>query len=82
MPASPLTVAQAAERLGVGVDVVAAHIRAGRLAASNVGLGSQRPRYRITPEAIEEFLAERLVRPAAPAARPRRRRLESVTEYF
>ena len=43
-----LTVAQVGEILGIDVEVVAAHIRAGRLAASNVSLGSQRARYRIT----------------------------------
>jgi len=78
-----LTVADAAERLGIAVAVVLAHIRAGRLRASNVGLGSVRPRWRIRGEDLEEFLAARQVaRPVAPTRRRNRQTTAGVIEFF
>jgi hypothetical protein len=49
---------------------------------SNVGLDTRRQRFRIAPQAIDDFLATRAVRPTTSAARPRRRKPEHVTEYF
>jgi excisionase family DNA binding protein len=75
-----LTVGDVAKRLKLSTDSVLSLIRSGRLRASNVGLGKQRPRWRIAPEAIDQFLAER----AAPKRAPRRRRRDrgSVIEFF
>lgn len=74
--------AEVAKRLSVQDEVVLAHIRSGRLAAVNVGLGSRRPRWRISIEALERFLATRSSANQTLAARPRRKRKEAVTEYF
>ena len=75
-----LSVADTAARLRISDDAVLAHIRAGRLRAANVGLGPRRPRWRITEEALETYLAAATVTPAP--ARRRRRRDAAVTEYF
>jgi excisionase family DNA binding protein len=53
-----LTPPQAAKRLGISPDTVLGFIRRGELKASNVSK-AQRPRYRITPEALAEFEARR-----------------------
>jgi len=53
---------QLARRYGVKPSRVIAWIRAGELAAINIG-GGGRPRYRITPEAIREFEAVRSTGP-------------------
>lgn len=77
-----LTVADVAARLVVNDEIVLTHIRAGRLRAINVGLGTQRPRWRISPEALDEFIAARTATPCQAATRQRRRRSEHVTEFF
>src|SRR6185312_4386371 len=64
------SVAQVAEALSIDAEAVIRHVRAGRLRAVNVGLGTQRPRYRISTEALDEFLDARQVRPNTAAARP------------
>ena len=58
--------------LGVGIEIVLGHIRAGRIAAMNVGLGATRPRWRITDEALAQFTAARTASPR-PATRPKRK---------
>lgn len=82
MNTSPLTVAQVAEQLGVGEDVIRGHIAAGRLRAANVGLGTERPRWRIQPEAIEQFLALRTATPAPAARRSSRKAAAGVIQFF
>jgi len=77
-----LSVRDVSERLGVCDETVLAHIRAGRLVAVNVGLGSQRPRWRIRPEALDQFLAARTAIPQQPATRSRKRELAGAIEYF
>jgi hypothetical protein len=74
---------QLAEELGADPAKIIIEIRAGRLAAIDLATpGSKRPRYRISPEAIEAFLASRQVRPPVPKP-PRRRRMATATkEYF
>lgn len=80
MPDATFTVPEVAERLKLSTDAVLALVHAGKLAASNVGLGTQRPRWRITAEALDQFLAER----SAPKRIPRRprKRTAKVTEFF
>jgi len=75
-----LTVADVAEKVGTSESIILAHIHAGRLVAVNIGLGSQRPRWRLTQEAVTNFLESR----AAPRPEPRRRRKATVgvIEFF
>jgi len=76
-----LTPDEVAEHLRVTTEQVRCLIRTGQLAAVNVGAGTKRPCYRITPDAVAEFLARR----AQPAPVPRRhqpRRLPPVPDYF
>ena len=47
--------------LRVSVKMVTRLIEAGKLAASNVGLGLSKPRYRIKRTSVEEFLREQQV---------------------
>lgn len=75
------TVADVAARLVVGEAQVLDLIHSGRLAAVNVGLGAQRPRWRITPDALALFLASRAT-PARPTAKRRWRTAEHVTQFF
>lgn len=76
-----LTVADVAARLVVGEAQVLDLIHSGRLTAVNVGLGAQRPRWRLTPEAIDTFLASRAT-PSRPPARRRKQTAQHVTEFF
>jgi excisionase family DNA binding protein len=76
------TVAEVAKRLSVQDDVILGHIRSGRLAAVNVGLGSRRPRWRISTESLEQFLALRTSVGQPEKPRRRRKRQEVVTEFF
>jgi excisionase family DNA binding protein len=76
-----LNIPLAARRLGIGEDAVLAHIRAGRLRAVNVGAGPVRPRWRITEEALEQFVASRTSAPTPPAKRTRAKQPE-VIQFF
>lgn len=80
--ANPLlfTVSEIAQQLGVSNDVVRGHIASGRLVAINVGLGSQRPRWRITPEALDQFLNGRTAR--GDSTSRRRKAPGRVIEFF
>ncbi|MBN2291804.1 MAG: helix-turn-helix domain-containing protein [Pirellulales bacterium] len=72
-----------AERYEVATDKVIAWIRSGELSAFDVGSkpGSQRPRYRISENAIESFEIARSIQPPTPRTR-RRRRDPNVKEFF
>ena len=77
-----LTTANVAEHLSVSVDQVVSLIRSRRLAAVNVAVGTKKPRWRISPEALESFLTARTPAPP-PARQPRRKRSrETVTQFF
>jgi hypothetical protein len=68
-----LTPPQVAARLGVDVHRVLAWVRAAELPAVNLASrGSSRPRYRIDPAALAEFLVQRTVQPPAPRKKKRR----------
>lgn len=76
------TTAGVAATLAVTVDGVLALIAAGTLRAVDVRRpGSTRPRWRVTPKAMDAFLAARGNRPAATTTR-RRKRMTDVIEFF
>jgi hypothetical protein len=78
-----LSPAAVGDRLGVKTDIVLAWIAAGQLSAVNVASpDSTRPRWKISPEDLDRFLATRRNGPA-PVPRPRRRRQPpDVIEFF
>ena len=77
---TPLTIADAAARLGVSRWHISSLIRSGDLAAVNVAAtGAKRPTIRIMPEAFEAFIAARTgrhkqERRVSPGLRSRRER--------
>jgi excisionase family DNA binding protein len=76
-----LTPPQAATRLGVDAGTVITWIKTGELKASNVGKGSQRPRYRIQRSDLDRFLKSR--QPEVSAKRKRRTRSPAgEVEFF
>ena len=71
-----------ARQLGVSPAKILTLIASGELRASNLATTtSGRPRWRISPEALQDFL---LGRQAQPVVRPvrRRRKAAHVTEFF
>ncbi len=76
-----LTPADVAARLHVTAEQVRSLIRTGQLIAVNVGAGRKRPCYRVTPSALDGFLAGRQTQKPAPAAR-RPRPLPLVPDCF
>lgn len=85
MPDRALSPPAVAERLGVSPAKILNWIDSGELKAINVAASSrgQRPRWRITPEALAAFEAGRANAPAPPTPRPRRRRADStVIEFY
>jgi len=69
-----------AKRYGISADKVLAWIHSGELSAVNVAQSrSGRPRWRITPEAIEQFERSRANTP--PPKRTRRRRRGACKSY-
>lgn len=69
-PTRYLTPPQVAARLGVKPESVTAWIRSGALRALNLARpGSIRPRYRISPEALDTFERTRTVVPREPIER-------------
>ena len=73
---------QVAQRLAVDAHRVLGWIRKGELHAVNVGDGGQRPRYRISPDALAAFEASRSAGPTPKVSRIRRRREQHVEEFF
>jgi excisionase family DNA binding protein len=73
--AMALTLKEVAERLSVNVAQVSQLVRQGALRGSDVRLpGSTRASWRISEEAVEEFLVSRQPKgPAVAAPRPKRR---------
>jgi excisionase family DNA binding protein len=77
------TARQVAERLSVQTAVVLGWIRSGGLRAVDVSNGARRkPRWRISDEALEEFIASRTAVSPLRSARRRRRRNSNVIEFF
>jgi excisionase family DNA binding protein len=77
-----LTPNEVAGRLRVTAEQVRSLIRNGELAAINVGTGLKRPLYRITPQALQQFLGRRWQ--AGPAVRTKRgaTQRQSVPDLF
>jgi excisionase family DNA binding protein len=76
-----LTPPQVARQLGVDPATVIGWIRSGEMKASNVGKGSQRPRYRIQQSDLDAFLRKR--QPEKPAARKScRKQLDDTIQFF
>jgi excisionase family DNA binding protein len=80
----PLTVADVAELHSVSAGTVLTWIRAGELAAVNVGRrpGARKPRWRITAAALERFEAWRAAPQLQPRERQRRQRPADVIEFI
>lgn len=78
---SLLTPGEAAEYLHVSPEQVRTLIRKGQIAASNVGAGSKRPLYRITQQALEDFLDHRW-RPGPAIYKKKFRRLPPAPDFF
>jgi excisionase family DNA binding protein len=78
-----VTAVQVAADLGVNQSKVLGWIHRGELRAINVAarLGG-RPRWRISREAVDAFLAARTVQPAAAPPRRRRRADPEVIQFF
>ena len=70
-----------ARRFGVDPAKVIGWIRRGELRAVNVGNGSSRPRYRISPADLAAFEAGRAAGPPK-ITRVRRRQPQRVIEFF
>ena len=77
-----LTPGEVAEKLRVTAEQVRVLVRKGQLAAINVGTGAKRPLYRITPQALEEFLSRRWQPGPAVRARRRSSRRPAVPDLF
>jgi excisionase family DNA binding protein len=76
-----LTVADVAETLRVNATKVGGWIARGELAAADVSSRSGgKPRWRISPDALEAFLLRRAA-PDAPPVRKRRKRNPEVIEF-
>jgi excisionase family DNA binding protein len=77
------TVKAVAERLGVQQGAVLGWIAAGELSAVNVARNraGERPRWRISADALQRFELGRLTTPAPPRGR-RRKRPAVVVEFY
>lgn len=78
------TVPRLAEELAVKEQVILQWIRSGELKACNLAANAKgrRPRWRILPNDLEDFLRRRSTAPAAATPAPRRRPRSTATEYF
>lgn len=74
---------QICERFGVGEHTVLAWIRNGELAAINVARKPDgKPKWKITPSALEAFELLRTPSPPATTGRRRRKKTENVIEFY
>jgi excisionase family DNA binding protein len=76
-----LTPPTVAKRLGVDAHRVLDWIRQGKLRAVNLGDGAVRPRYRVDPGDLQDFLDGRAVTPPSKPAN-RRRRDPNVIKFY
>ena len=77
-----LTPADVALTLRVTPEQVRSLIRKGELAAINVGAGRRRPLYRITPQALDQFLSGRWQPGAAVRTKRASRQPQPVPDFF
>jgi Helix-turn-helix domain len=74
---------QLAELLAVDCKKILAFIATGELVAVNLAQRSNgRPRWRISPEALEQFLARRQSRTPSPRAARSRKKAANVVEFY
>ena len=78
------TIKQVLKRLGIAKpDTIYSLIRSGALRASNIAPNPNgRPCWRISEEAIQDFLAARQARPPVKTTRSRRKKQPLATQYF
>jgi excisionase family DNA binding protein len=76
-----LTPNQAADYLIVTPEQIRNLIRQGQLSAVNVGTGTKRPLYRITQQALNDFLARRW-HPGISTQKKKFRRLVPTSDFF
>lgn len=76
-----LTPNEAATKLKVTPEQIRSLIRKGQLFAVNVGTGMKRPLYRITQQALNDFLSHRW-QPGLATQRKRFKRLALAPDYF
>lgn len=76
-----LTVQQAADFLNVSEPVMLSLIQGGTIAASNIGRGSQRPRWRILASDLGKYLVSTR-QPAIEPQKPKRAPKRSTKDYF
>jgi len=70
------------DRYGVGEHTVLGWIRRGELKAIDVSrTGGSRPKWRVTPEALEAFEAIRTPCPTPPPTRRRKRQAAEINFY-
>jgi hypothetical protein len=83
-PVDYTTPRELAERYRTDVHCILAAIKSGELRALNLAHpGSRRPRWRISPEALEAFEAARTSRPPVKAERRRRAvRMANVIQFI
>lgn len=68
---------------GVGEHTVLAWIHGGELSAINVSRRpGGKPKWRITPEALQAFERLRSASPVKPRAKQRRERVDDVVEFY
>ena len=76
-----LTPGEVAEYLQVSPEQVRTLIRKGQIAACNVGAGSKRPLYRITIQALDDFLDHRW-RPGSTVLKNKFKRPAPAPDFF
>ena len=72
---------EAATRLKVAPEQIRSLIRKGQLSAVNVGTGPKRPLYRITQQALDDFLNHRY-QPARTIHKKKFKRLAPAPDFF
>jgi excisionase family DNA binding protein len=70
-PPPLLTASQVAERLAISTTAVRSLCDSGELPSYRIGTGKKK-RYRVSPEAVEEYLERSRVAPAVEVVKPRR----------
>ena len=76
-----LTPSEVAEYLQVSPEQVRTLIRKGQIAATNVGIGSKRPLYRVSQQALDDFL-DRKWHPGPAAPKRKFRQLAPAPDFF
>jgi excisionase family DNA binding protein len=72
---------EAAVKLKVTPEQIRSLIRKGQLSAVNVGTGTKRPLYRITQQALDDFLNHRY-QPTLTIHKKKFKRLAQVQDFF